>query len=248
MPDVIENLGQRWQPFGGSGYFVLIALLAFAILATIVLILLPIALRRQFRRALNEAGKRYSVQILGYFTTIGLAYLLVEVALIQQYILILGNPTLALATVIGTLLLFSGLGSLMSNRLPWRITIFGLAVLILGYRPMIQIFAPALLALALPLRIFAITSLIAPLAFLMGVPFPKGIGSLPNSGMLVPWAWAANGGASVISAVFTMILTLSWGFTTVFLVGGGLYLLAGILVICKTQEFLVDSDYFNSRQ
>lgn len=229
-PAVLQNLGQRWQPFGGSGYFVLLALLILVLLASLVFVLLPIALKPRFRRMLAGVGARQSGATLLYFAALGLAYLLVEVALIQRYILSLGQPTIAVAIVIGGLLLWSGLGSALSLRLPWRPVLLILAPLLMVYPVMAGVLTPVLLALPLAVRIGAVVLLVGPVGLLMGVPFARGITALGDHPGLVPWAWAINGSASVISAVLAPILSLSFGFTVVMLVGGSLYLLAALTI------------------
>jgi len=228
-PSVIENLGRRWQPFGGSGYFVLLALLAFALAAALVFIVLPIVLRRSFRDALRQVGAKRSLRTLGFFTAIGLAFLLVEIALIQRYILVLGRPTLALALVVGALLFASGLGSMASQRLYRRGTIAALALLIALYPFLANQFVPSLLSLPLVARALLVALLIAPVGFLMGIPFAGAVRALSDNRDLVPWAWAVNGSASVVSAILASMLALSSGFTTVLIVGGGLYLLAALV-------------------
>jgi hypothetical protein len=228
-PQVIENLGRRWQPFGGSGYLVLIALLAFVLVATVLFVIVPIALRAHFRQVLRRAGTGRSIRTLGHFAGIGLAYLLVEVALIQRFILVLTHPTVAMATVIGSLLLFSGVGSLVSHRLSGRYVLLLLAFLLAIYPWFTGLFTPLLLPIPLILRAIATMLLIAPVGFLMGVPFARGINALRDVSALIPWAWAVNGSASVISAVLATILSLSLGFTPVLFVGGGLYLLNAVL-------------------
>jgi spermidine synthase len=228
-PGVIENLGRRWQPFGGSGYFVLLALLVFALIAALVFIVAPIALKRSFRRTLVTFGRRNAARTLGYFILIGLAFLLVEISLIQQYILLLGQPTLAVATVIGALLLFSGLGSALSPRVPPLYAMFALVALLVIYPWVVDTLSPLLLPLPLIARVLAVASLIAPLGLLMGMPFPTGIARLGQARELVPWAWAANGSASVVSAVLAATFSLSLGFTPVLMIGGGLYLLAAFI-------------------
>ncbi|HEY4632349.1 MAG TPA: hypothetical protein VIH00_00405, partial [Candidatus Limnocylindrales bacterium] len=75
----------------------------------------------------------------------------------------------------------------------------------------------------------AVVALIAPVGLLMGVPFARGIGALGDADALVPWAWAANGGASVVSAVAAAMLALSFGFTPVLVGAGALYLVAAAL-------------------
>lgn len=228
-PAVLEELGRRWQPFGGSGYFVLLVLLAFAVTAAVTFIVAPLALRARFRQALRQAGRGRVARALGYFTAIGLAFLLVEVALIQRFILVLGQPTLTVSSVVGSLLLASGLGSSLSARLPWRAAIVALAALLAVYPWLATLLTPSLLELPLPLRVAAVALLIGPVGLLMGVPLARGVQALRGDGVLIPWAWAANGSASVVSAVLAAILSLSVGFTPVLLVGGTLYLLAAAL-------------------
>jgi spermidine synthase len=223
-PDVLENLGRRWQPFGGSGYFVLVALLAFAVAAALLFVLLPVVLRRRFRNALGAIGRGQAARVLGYFTLLGLAFLLVEVSLIQQFILLLGRPTLAVATVIGALLLSSGIGSSLSARVDWRLAMLMLVVALVAYPLLVSALTPVLLPLPLIARVLSVALLIAPVGFLMGMPFPRGVAALSGTAEVVPWAWAANGSASVVSAVLAAMLALSFGFGAVLFIGAALYL------------------------
>jgi hypothetical protein len=224
-PSVIENLGRRWQPFGGSGYFVLLALLIFALTAATVFVVLPVAARSRFRAALAAAPRRAS-RTLAYFTALGLAFLFVEIILIQRFVLVLGQPTLALAAVVGPLLVASGLGSLASPRLPWRPAMVLLAIVVGVHAGADQLLVGALLPLPLEQRAALVALVTAPVGFLMGIPFARGVAALSDKPALVPWAWAANGGASVVSGVLAATLAVSLGFTAVLLVAAGLYLAA----------------------
>jgi spermidine synthase len=225
-PDVLENLGRRGQPFGGSGYFVLLALLAFAVVAALAFVLAPIALARRFRSSLGDVGARRAVPSLAYFTALGLAFLLVEIALVQRAILVLGQPALALATVLGGVLLASGLGSIASSHLPWRASLIAAATLAALGAMTSTALAHAALDLPLPIRLIGLTAFIGPLAFFMGVPFARGIAALHAHPAMVPWAWAANGSASVVAGVLAALLSLSFGLGAVLWVGAGFYAVA----------------------
>jgi hypothetical protein len=73
-------------------------------------------------------------------------------------------------------------------------------------------------------RILISITLIAPLAFCMGMPFPLGLSRLAEHAPdLIPWAWAINGCASVISAVLATLLAIHLGFSTVIAVALVLY-------------------------
>jgi hypothetical protein len=104
-----------------------------------------------------------------------------------------------------------------------------LALLLVLYSLLLNIVTPMLLPLPLVVRPIIAALLLAPVGFLMGVPFPRGIMALEQTTDLVPWAWAANGSASVVSAVLAAILSLSAGFTPILWIGGGLYLVAALI-------------------
>ncbi|MBN1680142.1 MAG: hypothetical protein JW966_07610 [Anaerolineae bacterium] len=222
-PDILDNLGRSWQPFGGSGYFVLVALLGFALAAALLLIMLPIGLIKRFRAGIRQAGKRRSLCVFVYFGALGLAYLLIEIAAIQQFVLILGQPTLAIAVVLATLLLFSGVGSLLSDRLAWGHMLLVLVLVVLAWPWLIDAASGVLLKLPLAARLPLSIITLAPLGLLMGIPFARGVSAIHDMSDLVPWAWAINGSASVVSAVLASLLALTFGFTWVLWLGGLLY-------------------------
>lgn len=226
-PDVLDNLGRTWQPFGGSGYFVLIALLVFALAAALLFVVLPVGLRAPFRRALQQARLGLSARIVVYFGGLGLSFLLIEVATLQQFVLLLGQPTLAIATVLATLLLFSGVGSAFSARVSWAGALTALVGLLVVWPWLLDHVSDRVLPLPLPARLVCTVLLLAPLGLLMGVPFARGLTAIRDTG-LVPWAWAINGGTSVVSAVLAPLLALSFGFTWVIWIGAALYALAGV--------------------
>ncbi|MEE9216493.1 MAG: hypothetical protein V3U32_03570, partial [Anaerolineales bacterium] len=154
-PEVLSSLGQTWQPFGGSGYLVLVALLAMVLLIAAALLILP-----------SFAGASPSAPGVAYFACLGAGYILVEIPLIQQFTLLLDRPALALAMVLFTLLLTSGIGSWFSIRLPLRSSLAVLAALVI----LIAMSLPALmrLGLAWPLgaRLMLAALILAPLGTL----------------------------------------------------------------------------------
>ena len=220
---VLAMAGHTWQPFGGAGYFVLLALLALAVLAAGLLILLPLAARRQRETEhWKQAGS-----MLSYFAFLGLGYLCVEIPLLQRFILFLGHPAYAMAAVLFTLLLFSGLGSLLSHRVRLEVVLILLPLLIAGYALGLPTLFKATLATSLTARLVITVIALAPPGLLMGMPFPKGMTLLEqNAPFLIAQAWGINGAVSVVASILAALLALSFGFSTVLVVGATCYVAA----------------------
>jgi hypothetical protein len=240
---VLAELGHTWQPFGGAGYFVILALLALAILMAGLIILLPLAIRRSDKEIITRQ-KTSIFQPFLYFGFIGLAFLLVEIPLLQRFILYLGNPAYALTAVLFSILLFSAIGSQLSNRISHRgaLLILVLIVLITLYG-LPYIFS---LTLGLPLiyRLFLTALILAPIGFLMGIPFPAGIQWLQTLHTnekaaavhhQIPWVWATNGATSVISSVLAALLALTFGFNLVLQLGAICYAGALLTVLVRPE-------------
>jgi len=93
------------------------------------------------------------------------------------------------------------------------------------------------LAWPLPARLAAGLASLAPLAVLMGLPFPLGLAWLEREApALMPWAWAINGCASVIASVVAALLALSFGFTLVLLLGTATYALAAVALLVGARD------------
>jgi hypothetical protein len=230
-PRVLATLGRTWQPFGGSGYLVLLALLALVLVLSAVLIILPLALRKQVVTGQYASGLR--VRVVSYFGLLGLAFLFVELPIIQRWILLFGQPTYAFTAAVLTILLFSGVGSALvrSPRVHARAIYLMLVVLTCTIALAGPYLNQAILGWPTVWRTVMAVASLAPLAFLMGMPFPLGLAWLERSSApLVPWAWAVNGCASVLASVLAAILALSVGFTAVLLIGAGSYAAAGAVL------------------
>ena len=208
---VLQQLGRTWQPWGGSGYLVLIALLAVAVVASAALIVLPLAVGRHQATTQGPRGR-----VLAFFGLLGLGFLFVEIPLMQRFILFLGQPIYAFTAVIAALLFFSGLGSLAAPRLNPRRTLPLLAAAILLYPLLLPALFQALLGASPAIRLAATVISLAPLGVLMGTPFPGGLAWLGRQAPgLVPWAWAVNGCTSVLASVLAALIALSAGFSWV---------------------------------
>lgn len=205
-----------------------ISLLIVSAAATVVLLLLPpLALGARL-----PGGRGVAVFLL-YFVWLGAAYVLIQVGLIQKLVLFLGHPTYALAVVVFSLLVSSGIGSYWSRRFGSGLTermpaillmvALSLAVLAVALAPAIDAGA----ALPLPLKVAITVLLIAPCGFLMGMPFPAGLRLLEAwHAPAIRWAWSLNSAASVLGSCGAVFLALHIGFRNTLLAGAALYLLA----------------------
>ena len=192
----------------------------------LLLILAPLYLFR--RRALAGEGR---LKNLAAFAALGLAYIVVEVGLIQRFTLFLGRPVVVFSTVLGTLLVSSGLGSAVSRRFE-NTTAPRLAALAAGGTALlVALLAPPLVDATLawpgPLRVLLAVVLLAPPGFVMGMPFPLLVRRLEQSyPERIPWAWGVNGFASVVGTIGAVLIGMTGGYTAVLLVGVGCYLAA----------------------
>lgn len=205
-----------------------VSLLIVSAAATVVLLLLPPLVLGA------RLPKQPGVPVfLLYFICLGVAYVLIQVALIQKLVLFLGHPTYSLAVTIFSLLVSSGSGSYWSRRLGSELRRRTPALLI-GVAAMVTLLSLALApaidagaALPLPLKVAITCLLIAPCGFLMGIPFPAGLKLLESwHAPSIRWAWSLNSAASVLGSCGAVLLALHLGFRNTLLVGAGMYLLA----------------------
>ena len=234
LPDIFAALGKQWRPFGGAGFLVVLAFLAVAVVGSTFLILLPLAAGRGRAPggAVEKTGGLRARAPLAYFFALGLGFLWIELPLMQRFILLLDHPVYSFAVVLFAVLVFSGIGSILTERLGGY---QGRALLALGalafvYAVAAPQLADAVLKYPLAARVPLAILFIAPLALLMGMPFAGGIAALrTRRPALIPWAWGVNGYASVVGSVLAALMALSWGFLWVMLAAGAAYLAAWAL-------------------
>jgi hypothetical protein len=221
--------GDLWLTRTEVAYlFVLAAAVAIVIVGAL-LILLPLPWLRSAR--LGSGG----VALLGYFTAIGLAYLLLEMTCLARLTRMIGDPVLTAAVTIAGFLVLSGFGSMTAQRIGdrargIRMLFAVLAALVL--LSTVTVGPATALAGGLPIAFRCVIALIAiaPLAYVMGFPMPLALMRLDRSApSALPWAWGVNGFASVLATPLATILGMTWGYLTAGLAAVGLYGLAGLV-------------------
>ena len=175
-------------------------------------------------------------RLVVYFVAIGLAFMLVEISLIQRMVLYLGSPVYSFAVVVPAILGFAGIGSYLSGfarrasgilfsaiavialwAVAWHVLAEGISDLLLNAEPATR------LALAI--------LMIAPLGIAMGAPFPIGIRCLCDSDQAVPILWAVNSGCSVIASVLVIPLAQLFGFQVVMGFAVALYVMGSVVAV-----------------
>jgi hypothetical protein len=225
LRELKKLIGKSWQPFLDSG-FLLFFILVQALVLALIFILLPL-------KFFNKTYKKINKKPLIYFFAIGISYLFIEIVLIQKFILFLGHIIFSSSAIIFSMLLFSSLGSLFSQKLDTKrikIIVLVIFILIIIYNLLLSSIIKNLISLNLISKIILTIIIVAPLGFFMGLPFPIGIRAIKKE--LISWGWAVNGSASVLSPILAILLALYTGYNFVFVLAGLVYLI-GLYCIIK---------------
>ena len=196
----------------------LFGLLGISLAATALILLLPPLVWKQRL----PADRRIRLSLL-YFLFLGAGYILIQVALIQKFVLFLGHPAYALTVIIFSMLVWSSLGSRWSDR--WGAGIpLGIALLVAVLAAGVEALTATGLAWPLPAKAVVSSLTIAPAAFLMGVPFPQGLRWLEaRSPESLRWAWSVNAASSVLGSAVAVFLAIYVGLRATLLIGGACY-------------------------
>ena len=163
---------------------------------------------------------------------IGVGYMLVQLGFHQRLMLILGRPTLALAVILSSMLLGTGVGSWCSSRVSdrqtpaaWGAIAATVLLLVLAYPA-----AGALQDLSSDLgRSIAAGIVVGTVGFVLGFAFPVGVRLAKSAGPeTVQVMWAVNGAASICGSALAAFIGLLWGGRAVFQAALAAYLFAGI--------------------
>jgi hypothetical protein len=214
---------------------VLLLLLVIAAVLAAAFLLVPFVAMRATWKRLPRKGTS-----LLYFSMLGLGFMFFEITLIQRLILFLGFPTYSLSVTLASLLIFTGVGALLSPRVLARCDgkvervagpLAG-AVVVLGafYLLAVPELTEAMLATPLWVRIATTFLLLAPLGVCLGMFMPLGLGAVSaltdHGAEYVAWSWAINGFASVVGSVLTTLVAMSFGFDIVLVAAVWAYLIA----------------------
>lgn len=239
IPDLFEPIDTRSAVLDqelGIGERVLVLLLVVAAIYAAVFLLLPFVTVRKRWAALPF--KRNSA---AYFACLGLGFMFYEITMIQRLVLFLGFPTYSLTVTLAAILVFTGIGALLSNRFADRprtvmpILLGVLAALTVFYQFGLEEITSTFLSQGLAVRILLSLAVLAPLGLCLGMFMPFGlrlVSTLTDHDQeYVAWSWAVNGFFSVIGSVLTTILSMTFGFNLVQYAALGVYAVAVVAFV-----------------
>jgi len=216
----------------GNGLSALLTLMGISAALVLLFIVGPLAISG----GLREAGWG---GWLTYFSALGAGFMLLEVALLQRFVLLLGHPVYSLTVTLFALLLGTGIGAFLSRRVHVNAAraagLFAIFSVIVG--AMLSVVAlPFVINHAivwpLPVRVGIAAALMIPAGVVLGVPLPAGMRLLARrQPSLIPWGWGMNGAFSVVGATLAVFIAMNWGFSMTLLTGAGVYAMAAVALI-----------------
>ena len=208
----------------GNGLSALLTLMAISGALVALFVLGPLFV---VGRGVSQSGLPW----LAYFGALGAGFMLIEVAVLQRFVLLLGHPVYSLTVTLFSLLLGTGLGAASSRRFPdnglRRTGAIALALIAALAVVIILVITP-LVAWAIPFarttRMAIAVATLVPLGIALGLPMPTGLRMLSaRAPQLIPWAWGINGALSVVGATLAIFIAMNWGFNTTLLAASGTY-------------------------
>jgi len=180
---------------------------------------------------------------LVYFGALGAGFMLIEVSVLQRFVLLLGHPVYSLTVTLFSLLLGTGLGAAWSRRFDdatlRRTGVLGVTVVAVLALGVIAVATP-IVAWAIPfsreLRMLIAVTVLVPLGVALGIPMPTGLRMLSaRAPHMVAWAWGMNGALSVLGATLAIFIAMNWGFRVTLLAASGSYLLGLTALLAATR-------------
>ena len=205
-------------------------------LAAVILVMATIILpARRLNARIDDVGKPLYGAVV-YFIAIGLGFILVEMAMMQQLSIFLGHPVYSMVVVLGGLIFSTGVGSLASDRWQldahWQSRLPALlaASMVAAYSFAVLPAMHAFTAAWLWERVLICLILISPCGFLLGFCFPVGMRWLKtlSQGSHLPWMWALNGAAGTLGSFIAILISMDVSIVFCLWTGACCYLLAGL--------------------
>jgi len=215
-------------PQSEIGALINLAVLAQAIIIALCVLLVPLLAPRIAKDQPRNTGM---IRPILYFPSLALGFLFIEIFGIEKASAFLNDRAAGFALVLSFMLIFSGLGSLLSARFqqtPLRGVWLACLIITLWATFAILTLPGAILAgdvLPYFLRCILVIFYLAPVSIALGLPFPLGLAQLAG-GRFLPWAWGLNGAFSVVATPLANLIARNYGLHMVLGCAVLLYLLA----------------------
>jgi hypothetical protein len=178
-----------------------------------------------------------------YFGSLGAGFMLIEVAVLQRFVLLLGHPVYSLTVTLFSLLLGTGIGAALSRRLAsdslrrsTAIAIGGIVALGLVSIVLVTPFIAWAIPFSRTVRIAVAVITLVPIGMVLGIPMPAGIRLLTSRApQMVTWAWGMNGALSVVGATLAIFIAMNWGFSATFMAASATYLVGLVALTASTK-------------
>ena len=161
-----------------------------------------------------------------------MGFMLGEIALVQYFSVFLGHPVYSLGVCLFSLILASGLGSLIQRSsgcgaaqglMVWGVLV---VVYLVAMEQLLPMVFQATTDRERLVRIGVSLAAIMPLGFLLGFAFPTGMRLVEAvDGRPTPWFWGINGATGVLASVLGVIVSMSLGINVTLLIAAACYLL-----------------------
>jgi hypothetical protein len=222
----------------GNGLSALLTLLAISVALVALFVIAPLILAD--RGVAHPAGW---LAWLVYFGALGAGFMLIEVSVLQRFVLLLGHPVYSLTVTLFSLLLGTGLGAAWSRGFDPRrerrsaaagvVLVAAIAVGVMGV-------VTPLVTWAIPfsrnVRVLIAVATLVPIGVALGIPMPTGLRMLSRRAPdMVAWAWGMNGAFSVLGATLAIFVAMNWGFGVTLLAASATYLIGLAALLRATQ-------------
>jgi hypothetical protein len=227
----------------GNGLSALMTLLGISAALVVLFVIGPLALTSVHFLPPSHASTSVPAQAfdrprgwfawLVYFGALGAGFMLIEVSVLQRFVLLLGHPVYSLTVTLFSLLLGTGIGAAWSRGFDEatlrRTGTIGIIVVAALAIVVILVVTPAVtwaIPFARRTRMLVAASILVPMGVALGIPMPTGLRILSSRApQLVAWAWGMNGALSVLGATLAIFIAMNWGFQVTLLTASATYLI-----------------------
>ena len=207
-----------------------------ALLLVVAILVLLVVVGPLIRSGLPTMSRKTFSLSVGYFAAIGAGFMLIQIGLMQRFSVYLGHPTYAVAIILFSMILSTGIGSMISDKIPIeqkRVAVIAIplitAVVIAIVATVLQPVFVSTIQYPLLKRATITVGLVAPTAIMLGMFFPMGLRLVSRlSPDAMPWMWGINGACGVLSSVIAVAISMWSGIHTNFYVALIIYALIAI--------------------